>query len=62
MDSLSVKQVDTGDFCIKFHLRPKDRFAWNFVAVYGAAQEVNKQPFLAELVRICDDSTLVMCL
>jgi hypothetical protein len=28
------------------------------MAVYGAAQEANKQPFLAKLVRICDDTTL----
>jgi hypothetical protein len=38
LESLSVKNVDSGDFCIKFHLRSKDGFEWNFVVVYGTAQ------------------------
>jgi exonuclease III len=58
-ESFHVKNVDNGEFCIKFHLRSKlDGFEWCFVAVYGAAQELNKHPFLAELVRFCDNETL----
>jgi hypothetical protein len=60
LESFSVKNVDSGDFCIKFHLRSKDGFEWNFVVIYGAAQEANKKPFLAELVRICENSALPM--
>ena len=56
--SLSVKRVDTGDFCVKFHLRSSDGFEWNFVAVYGAAQDDNKLLFLSELARICESHAL----
>jgi hypothetical protein len=60
-NSLMVKKVDPGDFSVKFHLRSKlDGFEWAFVAVYGAAQDAHKPPFLAELVRICENETLPM--
>ena len=58
MESLTVRDVDAGDFCVKFHLKSKDGFEWNFVAVYGAAQEAQKPIFLAELVRICESSPI----
>ena len=57
-DTLCVKRVDAGDFCVKFHLRSNDGFEWNFVAVYGAAQDEHKYPSLAELARICDNNAL----
>lgn len=60
MESLSVREVDAGDFCVKFHLKSKDGFEWNFIAVYGAAQEAQKPTFLAELVRVCESSSLPM--
>jgi hypothetical protein len=37
-----------------------DGFEWSFMAVYGAAQDVQKPPFLAELVRMCEKQTLPM--
>ncbi|XP_024310192.1 uncharacterized protein LOC112268600 [Brachypodium distachyon] len=57
--NLQVKRVDTGDYCIKFHLRSKfDGFEWVLVPVYGAAQNIHKSDFLAELVRICESEPL----
>ena len=58
LETLIVRDVDAGDFCVKFHLKSKDGFEWNFVAVYGAAQEAQKPIFLAELVRICEASPI----
>ena len=55
--SLSVTRVDTGDFCVKFLLRSSDGFEWNFVAVYGAAQDEQKHLFLSELARICESQS-----
>jgi hypothetical protein len=43
------------------HIKCKrDGFEWIFVPVYGAAQEVHKSAFLAELVRTCESETLPM--
>jgi exonuclease III len=38
----------------------RDGFEWNFVPVYGAAQDAQKPDFLAELVRMCDNQDLPM--
>jgi hypothetical protein len=38
----------------------RDDFEWNFVPVYGAAQDAQKPDFLAELVRMCDNQDLPM--
>jgi hypothetical protein len=36
--SLNVKNIISGDRCVKFHLSSKsDNFEWSLVAVYGAA-------------------------
>lgn len=57
--SLHVNRIDTGDYCVKFHLHSRaDGFEWVLVPVYGAAQEAHKAEFLAELVRICEAETL----
>ena len=57
--SISVQNVVTGDFCVKFQLKSKvDGFLWTLVVVYGAAQDNLKPDFLAELVRICENETL----
>ena len=57
--SISVQNVVTGDFCVKFQLKSKvDGFLWTLVVVYGAAQNNLKPDFLAELVRICENETL----
>jgi hypothetical protein len=53
IESLEVKNVDTGYFCVKFHLRSKAGRWFRVVA-----QEINKPPFLAELVRVCENETL----
>lgn len=42
LESLNIQNVDAGDFCVKSHLKSKDGFEWNFIAVYGAAQEAPK--------------------
>lgn len=52
--SLDVKNMEVGEFCVKFHVHSKvDGFDWALVAVYGAAQADLKPAFLSELVRIC---------
>src|SRR5207253_1247063 len=49
METLLVKKVDVGDFCVKLFLRSKtDGFEWVFVPVYGAAQDSHKPEFLSE--------------
>jgi hypothetical protein len=61
MMPLNVREVDAGEFCVKLPIRSKfDGFEWIFMAVYGAAQDIQKQPFLAELVRMCENQTLPM--
>jgi exonuclease III len=58
-DTLQVLKVNTGDFCVKVHLKcKKDGFEWILVPVYGAAQDIHKATFLAELVRTCESETL----
>jgi exonuclease III len=60
-DTLQVLKVDTGDFCVKLHIKCKrDGFEWIMVSVYGAAQDTHKAEFLAELVRTCESKTLPM--
>lgn len=37
--ALDVRNMEVGDFCVKFHVQSKvDGFVWALVAVYGAAQ------------------------
>jgi hypothetical protein len=51
--------VTTGNRFFKFDLVTKsDSFEWSLVAVYGAAQDVQKGEFLAKLVRICENDSL----
>jgi hypothetical protein len=58
-ETLGVTNIVTGDFCVKLHVTcKKDGFEWALVAVYGAAQDVHKAAFLAELARICDDESI----
>jgi exonuclease III len=60
-DTLQVLKVSNGDYCVKLHIKCKnDGFEWIFVPVYGAAQEVHKSAFLAELVRTCEHEPLPM--
>ena len=61
IDTLQVKNVDVGDFCVKLFLRSKnDGFDWVLVSVYDAAQEEHKPQFLSELVRLYENETLPM--
>jgi hypothetical protein len=56
-----VIEVTAGDFCVKLHIKCKsDCFEWILVPVYGAAQDLHKGEFLAELVRTCESETLPM--
>jgi hypothetical protein len=44
--TLSVSNVISGEYCIKFHFKSKnDGFERAFVAVYGVAQDLNKPDF-----------------
>jgi hypothetical protein len=62
-ETLQVKNVDCGDFCVKLHLcSKKDGFEWVFIPVYGAAQDSLKYLFLSELVRMCESEPLPMLL
>jgi hypothetical protein len=48
-------------FSVKVHLRSNQAsFEWTFLAVFGAAQDVQKPPFLAELVRMCENESTPM--
>jgi hypothetical protein len=50
-----VLHILHGDFSLKFKLRYKeDNFEWCFIAIYGAAQDHDKEKFLSELVRMGD--------
>ena len=60
-ETLQVKNVDVGDFCVKLFVRSKnDGFEWVLVSVYGAAQDDQKPQFLSELVRLCENEPLPM--
>ena len=46
IETLQVKNVVIGDFCVKMHIRCKnDGFEWILTPVYGAAQDSNKPDF-----------------
>jgi exonuclease III len=50
-DKFNVLDIKHDNFVLKFKLRNKvDNFEWNMLAVYGAAQESEKEFFLSELV------------
>jgi hypothetical protein len=53
-EKFEVLDIKHGNFTLKFKLRNKeDNFQWKLIAVYGAAQENEKEAFLSELVRMC---------
>jgi hypothetical protein len=55
--------IDDGDFFVKFNLRDrKSDFKWFLVAVYGTAQPKFKESFLTELVQVCDNEKLPLCI
>ena len=49
-----IRQVEKGDFRIRVLLAHKESgFVWNFINVYGAAQNDHKQKILVELASFC---------
>jgi exonuclease III len=55
-DVFDIRQVDKGDFMIKVLMAHKESgFIWNFINVYGAAQNEYKQVFLTELASFCSN-------
>jgi hypothetical protein len=56
---VDIGVIDEGDFYVKFHLCNKsDSFKWVLIAVYGPAQDDQKEMFLAELVSMCSHENL----
>ena len=52
-----VGSFKKGDYMIQLNLWDKEnKFKWNILVVYGAAQEENKCEFLCELSRFCDSN------
>jgi len=57
MDKLEVGSFREGKYMLQMNLWDKAlKLKWNFLNVYGAAQEENKDEFLAELASFCDKS------
>jgi exonuclease III len=51
--------IGEGDFYVKFTLRNKnDGFKWSLFAVYGPAQQQDKELFLTEMANVCSKETL----
>jgi hypothetical protein len=58
-DKFDVFDIKHGNFVLKFKLCNKeDNFEWKMLAVYGVAQESEKESFLSELARMCDNESL----
>jgi exonuclease III len=56
---VDIGAIHEGDYYVKFHLCNKaDSFKWVLVAVYGPAQDDQKESFLAELVNMCSHESL----
>lgn len=59
MSGINIELLDVGSFCegkymLQMHLWDKKlKKKWNFINVYGAAQEENKNDFLEELAKFC---------
>jgi hypothetical protein len=55
IDKLEVGSFFEGKYMLQMNLWDKHlKLRWNFLNVYGAAQEGNKDEYLAELARFCD--------
>jgi hypothetical protein len=53
LETINVKNIIHGNFYLTFKLikNKSDNFEWILIAVYGAAQEEEKDSFLWELVQ-----------
>jgi exonuclease III len=59
LEMFSVQNLVLDNFYVKIHLRNKmDSFEWGLVAVYGAAQNEEKNLFLQELVQASSGPSL----
>jgi hypothetical protein len=53
-DIFDVREKELGEFMIRILVIQKESgFIWNFINVYGAAQNDQKQKFLSELSAFC---------
>jgi exonuclease III len=58
-EKFTIQNFVHGNFHVKFKLQNKyDNFEWILIAVYGAAQEEEKERFLRELVQTCNVENL----
>jgi hypothetical protein len=56
---LDIGAIYERDFFVKFRLCNKpDSFKWALVALYGPAQDDQKEKFLAEMVNMCSHENL----
>jgi hypothetical protein len=54
VDTFDVREKEMGNFMIRILVVHKENdFIWNFINVYGAAQNDQKQKFLSELYSFC---------
>jgi exonuclease III len=61
VDKFDVQGVVLNDFYMKVNLKNKvDSFEWVLIAVYGAAQDEDKNRFLQELVQACNATDLLL--
>jgi exonuclease III len=52
--NFDIQSVELGNFHVKVHMKNKiDNFEWALVAVYGAAQDEEKNIFPQELIQTC---------
>jgi hypothetical protein len=59
LDIFDIGAIDEGDYYVKFHMCNKDTyFKWTFVAVYGPAQNAQKEQFLTEIVHMMSHERL----
>jgi hypothetical protein len=59
LDIFYISAIDEGDYYVNFYLCNKDtNFKWALVAIYGPAQNPQKEQFLTELVHMTGHETL----
>ena len=62
LSGINIDLLDVGSFCEGKFILQMDLWdkqltqKWNFLNIYGAAQEVDKNEFLAELARFCSNN------
>jgi hypothetical protein len=58
LEMYDVGSFSEGEYTLQLTLwDKKNKTQWNFINVYGAAQEEHKNNFLAELARVINNST-----